>query len=800
MKTKLHLLFFAILFSIGSYAQDAHFIELVGGKPGEVTVGSTMDFTVNYTLDTNSPDPSQIIVRFLSSTNVNLGFKQVFVNHGSGTVTLKDVPTPTTIGGGYKLQVRLFEPDPSYSPLVEEIYEPFDVVAPKVKSSFLFNTDGDREGWFKANNTTKNDVSGGVMTIAGPGWNKDYIEQKNFRLNPNIHSYVHVKYKNLSTENVEISFDWITTGATRAGEGAIARRKATITTSTSGTPMPDFETISVDLSTQNDNITVNTEWIDTANSTVADATNFRIYYGRENYASSKSQDFIIESIVFSNSATPTNIFIGTDNDWSNTANWSQGSVPSPTTNIIISQNKGVDVTNLVVDPAASFVIESGGSLKVSGTASGNVTYNRTVDFVDGDLKGWFLMGAPVASQDYDDSFVTANDIAVKGSNRGISTYNTTTDNWVYHQGATSGTFAAGTGYSVKRGSSSGTVSFTGTVNVDDAGVSVPLSNTGSRFNLLGNPYTAYLSSATFLDNEVGISDSKTMWVYNKNLGTNGQYEPKTVLQNFIIAPGQGFFVQANAVTPGSFNFSEANQSHNGTDTFQKTANVQGEITLSMTDGTINNYGKVYYVNKATKSLDIGYEGELFSGQTNDFAIYTHLVSNNVGKKYQVQSLPNSDYENMIVPVGIKAAAGKEITISATSLNLPENIKVYLEDRAMNVVTDLNSADYKVTLNSALDGVGRFFLRTSASSVLSTDTNTLSGISIYKTNNATLKIVGLQQGTSNVKLFNILGKQILNNSFEATGAKEISLPKLATGVYIVQLETAAGKLNKKIILE
>jgi len=31
-------------------------------------------------------------------------------------------------------------------------------------------------------------------------------------------------------------------------------------------------------------------------------------------------------------------------------------------------------------------------------------------------------------------------------------------------------------------------------------------------------------------------------------------------------------------------------------------------------------------------------------------------------------------------------------------------------------------------------------------------------------------------------------------------QEIALPKLAKGIYVVQLTTEAGKLNKKIILE
>ena len=41
---------------------------------------------------------------------------------------------------------------------------------------------------------------------------------------------------------------------------------------------------------------------------------------------------------------------------------------------------------------------------------------------------------------------------------------------------------------------------------------------------------------------------------------------------------------------------------------------------------------------------------------------------------------------------------------------------------------------------------------------------------------------------------------MNSSFNTTGVKELTLPNVATGVYIVQLETEAGKLNKKIVLE
>ncbi|MBG7611431.1 T9SS type A sorting domain-containing protein, partial [Polaribacter sp. BAL334] len=96
--------------------------------------------------------------------------------------------------------------------------------------------------------------------------------------------------------------------------------------------------------------------------------------------------------------------------------------------------------------------------------------------------------------------------------------------------------------------------------------------------------------------------------------------------------------------------------------------------------------------------------------------------------------------------------------------------------------------------------GRFYLHTKASGVLSTTDVALDNISIYSPAKSSLRIVGLSQGRASVKIYNILGKQVLNTSFVSNGVQDIALPKLTTGIYIVQLENENGTLNKKIILE
>ncbi len=493
-------------------------------------------------------------------------------------------------------------------------------------------------------------------------------------------------------------------------------------------------------------------------------------------------------------------------DWNTASNWAHGSIPISTDNVfipnvanspIIGSSAGVEINNLDIS-SSSLTIEAGGSLIVNGNSTGNVTYNRTVGFVSGDLKGWFLMASPVTGQTFNDAFVSSNDIATSGTNRGIASYVTLGDSWNYLQSGGSGSFHSGQGYAIKKGSGSGTISFTGTINTDNAGVNILLSSDGNRFNLLGNPYTSYINSATFLNNESSISETKTIWVWNQTLNTNGAYEVKVIADAFVIAPGQGFFVKANS-GGGTFNFSESNQRHN-TDTFQRTLNT--EVKLSITDGSIQNYCKIYYLNSATKGFDAGYDGELFNGTPNSFAIYSHLVSNSQGKNYQIQSLPLSGMEGSIIPIGVNASSGKLITISADTKNLPKGVKVYLEDKIENSFTRLDhvNTEYTFNLTENLSETGRFYIHVTSNTLNTKTTNDHQNVGVYIDNHKNLKITGVYNGLTDIKVFNILGKEIFNNSFNAKGQNYIDLPNLDTGVYIIRLETQTIRLIRKVIIK
>jgi predicted outer membrane repeat protein len=500
-----------------------------------------------------------------------------------------------------------------------------------------------------------------------------------------------------------------------------------------------------------------------------------------------------------------NIFKGTSATWADATNWTSGVIPSATENIHIPSglsNNPVIVpasdptaNNLTVVSGASLTVESEGSLIVNGTSSGNVTYNRSLDFISGNTEGWHLIGSPVVGEHFDDAWVAANDIAINGSNRAIATYTTAANTWLYHQGG-DGTFASGKGYSAKivptpAGPTSADISFEGTINtVDPVTTGVILGDSG--FNLIANPYTSYVNSKTFLESNTDNLVLESIWLWDPS---NNRYDTYVSSASFILSPGQGFFVRASAAT--DLNFAESNQSHSG-DTFQKSVKTGFELFVS--NGESERYAKIYFSANAKDGFDNGYDGETFGGIKNEFDVFTQLVKNNLGKSYQIQTLSDTNFKSLEIPVGITTKENTEIVFSAKDLNLPTDVTLYFEDRQLNTFTEITAAfSYKATFTDALDGVGRFYLTTS-NSVLNTDLFNSEKVSVYQSNKNELTLSGLAQGTSSVSLHNVLGKTVFSSVFNTNGVEVLKLPNLVKGIYIIKLESNSNNITKKIILE
>jgi hypothetical protein len=513
-----------------------------------------------------------------------------------------------------------------------------------------------------------------------------------------------------------------------------------------------------------------------------------------------------DNIPFSKTWTGT-----TNNDWATTTNWDSNSNPSTSTdNVWIPAGLTNYPTSAAAVTVNSVTINSGATLKATNTFTANVTYNRTL----ANSSQWYYMSSPVVGATYNDAWATANSVASgQNNNKGLSWYDNTsydtntggsdteTGYWRYLQSddSNSGSFNVGQGYGVFT-SNSTTISFIGT-GINTSSETSAITTDVSNFNMVGNPFTSFLNLGDFYAD----NPKTTVLAETEAYFWNGSsYDTKTsgLHPTYEIAPGQGFFIEAADDTNLTFDISDTNHladTAESSDTFQKSP--RSEIHLFLSDGTTSRYSNFYYIDGTTTGFDSGYDGKLFEGVIQSFALYSHLVSDSEGKHFQLQSLPKDNYENMVIPIGVKAAENSEITFSANALHLQEGLNVYLEDRLNNTFTrlDIENVEYKTTVNDVINE-NRFYLHTKTASALSISAEFSDTITIYKTDNYNLRIKGLQKGNAKISIFNVLGKNIMNTSFEASSVKNITLPNLASGVYIVKLETEEGSLNKKIILE
>ena len=500
-------------------------------------------------------------------------------------------------------------------------------------------------------------------------------------------------------------------------------------------------------------------------------------------------------------ASITSTWIGSTSEvWNLAGNWDNG-IPTSTINAIIPVI--VDITKrptAIVDISAKYlIIESGASLIVkSNTVNAEVTYKANISDTN-----WHLMSSPVVGEQYNDDWNTLNFINVSGTvdnNDGVSTYDNTTDadgNWDYFQtGGATTTFDSGKGYSLKR-TASGDYRFTGTFPESDITSTISQGFGGvNKWNFVGNPFPSYIKvSELIAANSANLTDThEFVYVWN---GTNYV----TLESSDYIHTGQAFFVNAANSTADNFTITESLQSHQtGITFYRETSNPKIKVFINDNDNN-QKFTEIRYAENTTKALDPGFDAGTFTGQSSSFSLFSHLVSNSEGVDFMIQSLPKDDYENTIIPLGLNADAGKEITFTADALNVPSGLKVFLEDRQTNIFTRLDEAnsEYKITLTETLNGVGRFYMHTTAS-VLSTEDIILNSVRIFKTDASTLKITGLPQGKTSFYLYNILGKEMMTTTFTSNGNKEISLSKLTAGIYLAKMQTEKGAISKKIILE
>lgn len=448
------------------------------------------------------------------------------------------------------------------------------------------------------------------------------------------------------------------------------------------------------------------------------------------------------------------------------------------------------------------------SLIVSGSVTGDVEYQRHINTNAG---GNDLVAPPVSGQIFSDFIPVNPNIMSNGTNTLylFGPFDKPSGSYVLYADTESSALTAGMGY--RAASTDGdTFTFAGTVNTGNINVSIP--NSGAQYlewNLIGNPYPSYIGLSGFLSGNISQFDSQKTGVYGydgsaSNGWTIWNQAYSDANPSSVITPGQGFFV-ASKPGGGTVTFTPSMRTTGTSDDFiigrNSTTTTISHLKVKLEDsGQIYNTD-FYFTDNATLRLDPGYDAGIFGNSAPEFAIYSHLVEENTGIDMAIQSVGNTDLSNnIIIPVGINAYQGQQLTVSIAETTLDSNVDVYFEDNVTNAVSLLNTNNYTFTASTDLLGTGRFFLRFE-SGTLSTIDNEITGLQIFNTTNPkTLHVKGLLTESTQLNVFDILGRKILAQELEAkVNSQKIDISDLGIGIYVVEIKNDNQIRTKKIIV-
>ena len=464
------------------------------------------------------------------------------------------------------------------------------------------------------------------------------------------------------------------------------------------------------------------------------------------------------------------------------------------------------------------------AIKISGSTSGNVIYNRFVNIAATDE--WDLIGSPVDGLSIS-SFVSTNTtggattLATNGSAYAVGYYDNSVDTWTNY---TTGTVGTAGNFDIGKGYQMGTVSggtqilaFTGTISSSDESQSVinndaANSGSGRRWNLVANPYPSYINANddadntnNFLTSNVSKIDSNFFAIYGWDADGSGytarghDYNSNSAV---YFAPGQAFFIASDDTTGENISFTEAMQtvSPASSDDFISGDPIEPtEIFLRLYnyDELIED-AHIKFQDNMTLGLDPGYDlGDYYQGA----AISSRLVENDEGINFAHQQLPISAMENAVIPLVINQSANQEFRINLHIATIPDP-NVYLEDVEEGTFTNLYEGDFVLTPTIDLEGVGRFFIHMSADTMSNEEVST-SMLNAYKEVNAnyiTLEGLTTQSNNINVTLYTVLGRKVLDTTLNNNmNTQTISTLGMAAGIYVIELESGNDRLTKKLII-
>ena len=248
-----------------------------------------------------------------------------------------------------------------------------------------------------------------------------------------------------------------------------------------------------------------------------------------------------------------------------------------------------------------------------------------------------------------------------------------------------------------------TISVAGKLNNSSATFPSSGSIAASKYGLAGNPYNATIDfDLITLSSNIEVTtsvwdDANTDWKTWNKTSQSGD------LSNGLIAPYQGFWVQANSSGTGTITIETGDKS--GTGTFYKIADDdnRGSISIKATSGNFVSESYLSFYSEGTTELDEGDSKKLLPFQASSRVVIMSVVD---GQPLKINSFPYENIVTVTVPIDVMnitlsesnyVTEAGEVTLTWNMDQLPDHIGLILTDNITGAETYLDQeSEYTFT--------------------------------------------------------------------------------------------------------